>query len=574
MIQTQQGRRWLGLAVTLALLASTASAGELLIEQRVTDDGTLLVRYTPPEGVRELPLFDRSPTMATVWGEMASPLGACTAVTLKPRVTITLAPGCSSALFSVQPRLLNRNAVNEPAFAVGGSAVMAYLGYYAVTLPGHSLRWRWVPQRGGYAVVAGGVSERPIERLVPAAQVSFAAEDEGRTQAGFTAAGVHEYVLVGQAQIERLPGGALLHDGAVGAARLSAVRNALARVTERLGRAYAAQPAGPWAVVANAPAGMRGFRGDVTNGRMMSLRFEAQAPADGDSGIQHFVAHEVTHWWDTGLFRTDGERPWIHEGHADWMAGLLALESGQMTPAIWREHMDIALNNCLLARGDRAAATLPTGHHKHDNAYACGQVLWLLAQASQPRQGAAVDVAASLFRGSTAPIDAQAVARWADGGGDGALHRLLFDPHLGFRSALQRDWGDLIEATELKPGEPVPDFLSRRLAGALMSALMAADCNGALSFWTQPDHFRIDTQPACRALRGNPQVRAIAGVSPFKNPVGAWHAMRAACTSGQTLTLTTDAAEPVVLACPAKLPDMPVQQMLRLRPQAMQRLGF
>jgi len=569
------GRHWL--AAALAALAGTASAGELLIEQRVTDDGTLLVRYTPPDGVRELPLFNRAPTMETVWGEMAVSVGGCGNVSLKPRVTITLAPGCTSALFRVKPRLLNRYATNEPAFVVGSGAVMAYLSYYAVALPGHALRWRWTPGPGSHAVVAGNLSARPVDRLVSVDQVAAAIQDDGRTAASSSALTTHEYVLLGKAEIQTLPGGALIHDGAVHTTRLGAVRDTLARVTERLGRAYGVMPAGPWAVVASAPAGMRGYRGDVTAGRMMSLRFDSAAPQDGEADgrwIRQFVAHEVTHWWDTGVFRTDSERPWIHEGHADWMAGLLARESAQLDTAGWRERVDMALNNCQMARGDRPSAGLPAFHHGGDDAYACGQVLWLLAQWAQPRSGTPVDAGASLFRGSTAPIDAEAVARWADGGDAGPMHRLLFDPQLGFHSALLRDWSDAIEATELKAGAPVPAFLRGRLAGELMKALMAADCNGAISFWAQPDHFRIDAPPACRVLRSNPNVRRIAGVSPFDDPIGAWLAVRAACTAGQPVALGTDAAEPLSLACPDKLPDLPVQHLLRLRPQAVERLGL
>ena len=103
---------------------------------------------------------------------------------------------------------------------------------------------------------------------------------------------------------------------------------------------------------------------------------------------------------------------------------------------------------------------------------------------------------------------------------------------------------------------------------------MAADCDGAISFWTQPDHFRVDALPACRVLRGNPNVRRIAGVSPFEDPVGAWQAMRTACTTGESVALGVEAGEPMMLACPAKLPDMPIQQVMRLKPQALERLGL
>lgn len=571
----QRQRRSLAAGLLALTMAGAAPAGELLIEQRVTEDGTLLVRYTPPDGVRELPLFNRQDTMRTVWGEMATPLGHCATVALEPRVTITLAAGCSSAIFRVTPRLLNRYAVNEPALAVGSSAVMAYLGFYTAVLPGHAVRWRWMPGVGGHALVAGDVAGHPIERVLPVAQANFAAADGGDTQAGFDASGSHEYVLIGKAPMERLAGGVLVHDGVIDAALLAAVRNALSQVTARLTRAYGRPLPGPWVVVASDAPGLGGFRGDVTGGRMMSLRFDRAVPKHfvGAAQVHRFVAHEVTHWWDTGLYRTDMNRPWIHEGHADWMAELLMREAGLYDAEHWRSSLEAALNNCQFARGDRPSATLPPGFNRQDDTYACGQVLMLLAQSARPRDAAPVDIAASLFRGSTAPIDAEAVAQWSDGGKTGAMHRLLLDRQQGFLSAIKRDWSDVIEAVELRGGDALPAPVRSRLGSALMSELMIADC-GRMGFWTQADHFRIEAVPDCRTLRGDMRIHRIAGVSPFDDPVGTWQAVRATCATGQAVSLSLGAGEPVLLACPTPVPDMPIQQLLRLRPQAVERLGL
>ncbi|OWQ86882.1 hypothetical protein CDN99_19425 [Roseateles aquatilis] len=567
-------------AAPVALLAlagaGPASAGELLIEQGVAADGTLLVRYTPPDGVRELPLFNRSSAMATVWGEMVAPVDRCATVALKPRPTITLAEGCASVAFRVTPRVLSRSATYEPAFPVGPTAVMGYTGYYAAAVPGHALRWRWTPGEGAHAVVAGRISSQSVDRVIGVDEVALALKDEGGTAAGWSALAANEYVFVGKADVTAMPGGVLIHDGALDAPRLGAVRSTLEGVTQRLARAYGVVPAGPWAVVAAASPAVPNFHGDVTAGRMMSLRFNDATPKDVEGALRQtrlFVSHELTHWWDTGIYRTDQDRPWIHEGHADWMAGLLMRESGQLDAERWRERLDIALNNCQIVRGDKPSATLPTGFGRGDDPYACGQVLMLLAQSARPRAGSPVDAAASLLRDSTAPIDAEAVARWADGGPAGAMHTLLLDPRQGFRGALLRDWSDLIDATPLKPGEPLPAYAQGRLVSALMRPLMAADCDDAISFWTQADHFRIDSQPACRVLRGNPNVRRVAGVSPFDDPVGAWQALRAACAAGRPIELTTD-GEPMSLACPAPVPDMPIHEILRVRPQALARLGL
>ncbi len=556
--------------------ASAASAGELLIEQHVAEDGALLVRYTPPDDARELLLFDRSQTMAVVWGEMAQPVDGCATVTLTPRPLLTLKDGCTSATFRFVPRMLSRYATYEPAFPVGLSAVMGYTGYYAVALPGHALRWRWVPADGARVVVAGQVATQAIDRVITAEQVALAAQDEGRTPAGWAALAANEYSFIGKATVEPLSGGVLIHDGRLDAPRLDAVRTSLGQVVPRLTRAYGVSPAGPWAVVASTSANVRGFWGDVTPGRMMSLRFNdspPQAPAGAIRQTRWFVAHEATHWWDTGVFRTDHDRPWIHEGHADWMAGLLMRETGEFDSERWREQMDTALNNCQWARRDRPAATLPKGFNRDDEPYACGHVTWLLAQSLRPREASPVDIAARPFRGSTAPIDAGTVARWADGGDAGPMHRLLLDPQQGWLSALKRDWGDTIEATDLKAGDSLPQPLRGRLTGALMGELMTADC-GRMGFWTQADHFLIEAVPACKTLRGDMRVRRLAGVSPFEDPVGAWQAVRAACTAGQPIALGLDGDASLTLACPATMPDMPIQQILRLRPQAMERLGL
>jgi hypothetical protein len=109
--------------------------------------------------------------------------------------------------------------------------------------------------------------------------------------------------------------------------------------------------------------------------------------------------------------------------------GCWRARSGQLNATGWRDRLDTALNNCQFARGDRPAVTrcrvvttaATTLAHA---ARCCG--CWPDQQA--PGRHAPVDAGAEVLRGSTAPIDAEAVARWADGGGTGPMHRLLFDP--------------------------------------------------------------------------------------------------------------------------------------------------
>lgn len=59
------------------------------------------------------------------------------------------------------------------------------------------------------------------------------------------------------------------------------------------------------------------------------------------------------------------------------------------------------------------------------------------------------------------------------------MHRLLFDPQQGFRSALLRGWSAVVEANELKAGEPVPGFLRGR-SGVHVIKVYALDPGVAL----------------------------------------------------------------------------------------------
>lgn len=106
------------------------------------------------------------------------------------------------------------------------------------------------------------------------------------------------------------------------------------------------------------------WRGDVTAGNVMVLRFRGSAWKQPSEPLREllvrFVAHESYHFWNGVLHssRHEAEAPWLHEGAAEY-AALVALQEVQaLRPQSVLQAMQDHLNNC---RRDLASNALQSG---------------------------------------------------------------------------------------------------------------------------------------------------------------------------------------------------------------------
>ncbi len=571
-------RRRLACLLSLLLLAGVqAHAGELLIESALADDGALLLSYTPPVGVTELKRWNRSEAARDFWREQIKPLDDCSSfdedmIRLRPDVA------CKTVRLRIEPKLLSRVASYEAAQPISGTGLIAYSGFYAAALPGQALRWRWLAPQDGYVLQAGQVERRGAELLVDAATVDRALALGVDEVEAWSLLGARQYAYLGRAPLLGFKGGSLVRDPTLDDARVGLIRGTLERTMQDLTLAYGAIPPGPVGVVASS-SDLSGFQGDVSDGRMMRLRLDrTPLEAEGADAVQQFVTHEAVHWWNMGLRHSDPTRPWLHEGHADWATLLMLRQHGVWDEATATTMSEQVLNHCLLARGNHPAASLPPGYSKQDDAYACGFALMMLAQAQRHNDQSERSPLALLatLHPRNAVLDTPRFATWADGAASGPMHALLFDEKLPFASAyLAR-----LQALGLADTQPLADTstgIRAQVAGRLLIALMVADCGSfgfSANYGGDFGFFKLDSRPrSCRSLRRGGEVMAVDGKLLIADPLAAWDAASAACAEGQPLQIGYRQGPPSQMACPIELPAPPVRELLRLKPDALQRIG-
>jgi len=577
---TSKTRPMLGWALLVSLCVLTMGAraqasGELLISQRLLPDGALEITYTPPQGQRELTFFGAHRDAHKRWrGAAMKAVGHCTEL-LETGIRLRDAPDCLAATVRLEARVLALDAVYEPAQPLSdGSGVLAYSGHAAVLLKGQALRWRWMPPQGGVIIHQGRVERGPVEQRATAEQV-----DQALAGAPFELTreiGAAQYVYLGSAKgLVAMAGGNLLLDPGLDAARAERISKVLKYNLDRLARLYGVALPGPGAVV-TAVSERPGFHGDTTFGRMMRLRLPSNAETMPGATLERFVTHEVVHWWNSGVFNTDLQRPWLHEGHAEWMARLLLYEQGLLGDAELRADIESNLNNCAAARGSQVAAAMKPGR-QGDDVYACGMSLMLLGQAQRneaERETSAVGQMAPLHS-TERTLDVKAFVDWADAGSSqAAMAQLLQDSKQPFASGLlaRLNGLGLADAEEVERSEQLPQGLRAKTAGTLMATLMASDCDRSVSFWALPNAFRLDPSVKCGSLKVGSEVITLGGIAVQADPVAAFAAVTSTCQQNLAIKVGYMDGTETAMPCPKALPALPVTKLIRLRSDALKRL--
>lgn len=563
--------------LALALLApvAAASAGELLIDARVSAVGILEVSYTPPPGIRELRFWNASPGAHERWrGALFEAADECTELTDSG---LRLGAGCTTARLRIKPRELSLDAVYEPAQPVSdGSGVLLYTGHYAVLLPGHDLRWRWHSPAGGYVLRQGSYHRGMAQEFVPAAVVGQAMASPA---AFHSKTGADQMVFIGHSPIEKLAGGWLVLDPGIDHARAAQVRATLLNAVDSLGQAYGQPLAKSFAVIA-AASPLPGFHGDTSRGQMMRLRLPQDQASVSEREMAQLISHEVAHWWNAGVFQSDPEQAWLHEGNAEWVARLLMLQGGQLSLQDLHAEIEQVLNRCLKVRGDGPASAIKD--RRNDDPYACGMSLLLVAHArhwqrldQDGKRTSPLRLIAGMYKRGQS-LDIAGFAAWADGVPDGSMSRLLTDPSVGFTDGLAGLLAEsgLADMQDLTLQSDLPTGKRRELAGALLTILMESDCGGSKSFWSESDGYLIDPELHCKRLQGGQKLHSLAGRSLLDEPMLAWEAVMDACNKAGTVSAGYRNGQTSALECPKPMPPLPPVRWLRLRPDALQWLAF
>jgi len=156
--------------------------------------------------------------------------------------------------------------------------------------------------------------------------------------------------------------------------------NVLQLYQDRLGRNL---PEPPTVLMTYDPAGTTAsYRGDVSTGRIMSLRFHGpgweERGADDSFTITHLIAHEAFHFWNGYLFnpRRGAEQPWLHEGAAEYASLLAEQQMEEIDSSGLRDDLEHRLHGCMEALG---AQPLRAPDVSIKASYDCGVLVeWLI----------------------------------------------------------------------------------------------------------------------------------------------------------------------------------------------------
>ena len=532
----------------------------------------LLVRYQAPPEVAHLDFlladesFDRA--FRTPFMKPADDCG----VLVPGGIALSHRAGCEpGALFFVEPRVMGLDAMYEPAQPSSDGGVLFYTGYYAAAAPHLTIRWRFTPSFGDYVIDDSQRFDAP-RRFAPGLVFDGAKAqgDQRNSDEWLVAQHAQQYVFLGHTPMTQAGGLLWVHDPALPQVIVDTVGRAGPVAWDAYARAAGRAPGGQTAIVMlSAPGGGHfGYHGDRTEGHMLRLSFAQSDVAPDARQLEQwskFVAHETAHLWNHGVFMSDADRPWLHEGDAEWIALNAMHQAGLLSDGTLVDELQSRVDACLLVRGSRPAATMPKGR-RQDDPYGCGVALQLLGHARLHANAATaamspLDAWGALHR-ARPQLDVAGFADFFDANGAPTMRTLLLEPNTPFAATYRADLGAVLPLRE-STGEPANQQARMQIAFNLMGIVDQADCNATgFSLDAAKGEFMLDPGMHCKALPDGGHLTTLAGVRVVAQPRAAWRAVQGACASRGRVEAGFDGHAPVVLACPTPMPALAPQVVL------------
>ena len=312
------------------------------------------------------------------------------------------------------------------------------------------------------------------------------------------------------------------------------------------------------------------FRGDVTDGGVISVRFHGESwldpLADNQTDVDLFVLHEAFHLWNGHLADSvDGDSdPWLHEGAAEYGALKTATALGLLDAEQGRDRLTHRLKRCRKLLGDRDfdPAWLRGGGGPYD----CGVVVQWLADLEAR---AASDGARDFY---TLWRDLVAAALDRGGGYGVADFRALVGPQSGawvlFDSPGAERW-PAIKARLTSLGVRLENRPSDTdLMTTALFHVGARNCKtGSYGFHNNPGALTLDGAD-CGVLSGSPVIDTVEGFDPQIAGRAMFEAVRARCAKGAAVRYQTRDGRTLEAVCDRPLAEPEVWAVAEAPPLA------
>lgn len=508
------------LLVLLPVGAQAAPTRPVEVMLRIQDGG-LVARFTLPRPTTKFALAESSPEIRADTWTMATP-GLRLA---DDQVTALDGKPFRHFEILIRPDSVERDRFYPALTRMGPAGWMIY---------------------GPYLAAAEG--ETRLSARLPRGWAALSSAGDGLDLDGFGFVGSAAYVKRGVATVVAPPG----TPDWIYQRVLKSANRATAYYTRRLGIGLKRPPL---IMMLQRENLSDGYRGDVTPGDVVSLRFNGNAwlTPDEQAGRQigRFVAHEFFHFWNSNLSDVMGDQPWLHEGAAEYAALLYGLQAGDLTPEEFRSELSDRLTGCV-----RALPTAPMaqkGPTQGEAVYHCGVVAEWLADLQLRKAGGGRDIL-DLWAGIL-PSEQKDynVAGFRKVAGPGPLDRLMDgsepDRWPGLFTALE-PFGVALTQAE--------DPASAR--GSVVMHLLAGVCTGkSYGLYRKDDRFTLDASGGCEAAMGGADIDALDGHSLFSDLPGVLAAVRSDCLAGSAVKVSFQGRPVTEWTCRKPLGPPPVR---------------
>lgn len=286
------------------------------------------------------------------------------------------------------------------------------------------------------------------------------------------------------------------------------------------------------------------FRGDVTDGGVISLRFHNEDWRHALEPLSTFVWHETFHRWEGERARDASTAPWLHEGGAEYAAILGAVTTGRLNEDDAKMRLSTALNDCRTTLEDNAIEE--PSFRRNPTPYRCGVLIQWLVDMERRAQGETVlTLWGDMLKHAS---ESYGVADYRAGLKQDSLALLIIDHPSENRWAKLREgltaFGVVVEN---RPSD-------RDLMGKALFHVGGQNCQGSYGFFDDPGALKLDGDH-CGPLSGAPVIDKVEGFDPQKETPAMFLAVQARCASKQSVRYLTRDGKTLEAVCDKALEE-------------------
>jgi hypothetical protein len=374
------------------------------------------------------------------------------------------------------------------------------------------------------------------------------------------------YIVLGQADLKEVGGLVTTIDHAVPKWVSERVNELAVKLLKYYTKTFRSQPRfTPWILLtSNTDSGRGGlaYRGD-TSGSMVRLNLVGvdwikANPETAGPTIDAFLAHEMFHYWNGGIWSPDNEAAtWILEGGADAVAHYALYEIGSIKIERYKELVASSIAECARIKGRTLHEKLRAGGRAY---YTCGAAAFHFAsRVLTPSEANPLKLWKIMFQSagrsrtySEAGLQSTLEQLQANASEEASLD--LIASRIG--------WSDFLSIAYSSGWLTRPDqdqlinpYIAPIVLDEIVLAIVEEDCKGSISVHYHLQEYIIEALPSCQRIKEDLKAKYLGGFAMRSHGADAVRYAIEQCGKKGVLELSESKSEParsLSFECPSK----------------------